>query len=157
FEGKGWDFFKRAWWLWLAAPFSLILLPIAPFIYAEFKAIEWRWWISGIRFGEVRLESKLRGSTFYGLYWKVIGWAVLLSAGLGVYFFAASALVVTISGQSFEQALGPDGVPRSPLIMVLIGIGYLAYVLALNVVMRLYLQRDVWARVAASITVHDIE
>jgi uncharacterized membrane protein YjgN (DUF898 family) len=157
FEGKGWDFFKQAWWLWLAAPFALFLLPLAPFIYAEFKAIEWRWWISGIRFGDVRLESKLRGSVFYGLYWKVIGWAVLLSVGLGVYFFAASALAMTIRGQSFGEAIGPDGIPRSTLVVILSAIGYLAYVLAFNVVMRLYLQRDVWARVSASITIHDID
>ena len=30
-----------------------------PFIYAVYKAIEWRWWVSGIRFGDVRFESKL--------------------------------------------------------------------------------------------------
>jgi len=157
FEGKGWDFFKRAWWLWLAAPFSLVLFPLAPFIYAEFKAIEWRWWISGIRFGEVRLQSTLRGSTFYGLYWKVIGWSFLLSIGLGVYIYLATMLVMTVSGQSFAQTIGPDGISRAPLLVVFSGIGYLAFVLALNVVMRLYLQRDVWARVSASITVHDIE
>jgi hypothetical protein len=36
-------------------------------------------------------------------------------------------------------------------------IGYLAYVLALNVVMRLYLLRDFWERVVSSIDVHGIE
>ena len=39
-----------------------------------FKAIEWRWWLSGIRFGGVRLESTLRAERLIGLYWKVIGW-----------------------------------------------------------------------------------
>jgi uncharacterized membrane protein YjgN (DUF898 family) len=156
FEGKGWDFFKRAWWLWLAAPFALVLFPLAPFAYAQFKAIEWRWWISGIRFGEVHLKSDLRGRAFYGLYWKVIGWTFLLSLGLGLYVFAVSALTMNVSGQSLAQAIGPDGIPHAPLLAVLTGIGYLAFVLAVNVVMRLYLQRDVWARVSASITVHDI-
>jgi hypothetical protein len=41
--------------------------------------------------------------------------------------------------------------------LVLAGVGYLAFVLALNVVMRVYLQRDVWARVLGSATVHHIE
>ena len=59
FEGQGWEFFKRAWWLWLCAPFAMVLFPLAPFLYAEFKAVEWRWWLSGIRFGGVRLESTL--------------------------------------------------------------------------------------------------
>ena len=87
FEGRGWEFFKRGWWLWLLAvvplivvlavlPLSayvsaatgaqphraavfvlLLMLLLAPFIYGAFKAMEWRWWLSGIRFGDVRLES----------------------------------------------------------------------------------------------------
>jgi len=40
---------------------------------------------------------------------------------------------------------------------LLAGIGYLSLILALNVVLRIYLQRDVWARVIASTTVHHIE
>src|SRR3954469_16419711 len=79
FEGRGWDFFKRGWWLWLGALATLVvlfvtvslakwfpaLLPlakivlgaallipiVAPFLYGIFKALEWRWWLSGIRFG----------------------------------------------------------------------------------------------------------
>ena len=41
--------------------------------------------------------------------------------------------------------------------MVATVVGYLAYVLALNVVMRLYLLRDVWQAVVSSIEVHGIE
>ena len=56
FEGRGWEFFKRGWWLWLLTPIALVVYPLAPFIYGAFKAVEWRWWLSGIRFGGVRLE-----------------------------------------------------------------------------------------------------
>src|SRR3954451_16300333 len=54
FEGRGSEFFKRGWWLWLLAPIAYVVFPLAPFIYGAFKAIEWRWWLSGIRFGDVR-------------------------------------------------------------------------------------------------------
>ena len=57
FEGRGWEFFKRGWWLWLLAPIAIYVSPLAPFVYGAFKAVEWRWWLSGIRFGGVRLES----------------------------------------------------------------------------------------------------
>ena len=59
FEGRGWEFFKRGWWLWLLAPVAMVVYPLAPFIYGALKAVEWRWWLSGIRFGGVRIESSL--------------------------------------------------------------------------------------------------
>src|SRR6516164_8530773 len=60
FEGSGWEFFKRGWWLWLLTPVALYVMIGAPFVYAAFKAVEWRWWLSGIRFGGVRLQSTMR-------------------------------------------------------------------------------------------------
>src|ERR1041384_6434206 len=44
FGGRGLDFFKQGWWLWLLTPLALLFYPIAPFIYGAYKAIEWRWW-----------------------------------------------------------------------------------------------------------------
>jgi hypothetical protein len=42
-------------------------------------------------------------------------------------------------------------------LLVLAGVGYLAFVLALNVVMRVYLLRDLWVRVLVSVEVHGVE
>ena len=42
-------------------------------------------------------------------------------------------------------------------LIVVAGIGYLAFVLALNVVLRVYLTRDVWTRIVASTVVHGID
>jgi hypothetical protein len=58
FEGTGWGLFKRGWWLWL------LCLPIVtvPFTYPAYRAVLWRWWSSGVRFGEVRFESAHRGN-----------------------------------------------------------------------------------------------
>jgi hypothetical protein len=41
--------------------------------------------------------------------------------------------------------------------LVFAAIGYLAFILIANVVMRVYLLRDVWARVATSTTVYHLE
>ena len=59
FEGRGWEFFKRGWWLWLLTPLALYVIPLRRSSMRAFKAMEWRWWLSGIRFGDVRLESNL--------------------------------------------------------------------------------------------------
>ncbi len=79
FEGRGWEFFKRGWWLWLLACHSRCTAR------SSFRS-------SGLRSrrssgaggcrasasASVRLESTMRRSALIGLYWKVIGWTVLL-------------------------------------------------------------------------------
>ena len=157
FEGRGWDFFKRGWWLWLLAPVALYVFPLAPFVYAAFKAVEWRWWLSGMRFGGVRLESTLPRGALIGLYWKVIGWIVLLALAFVVYLAICAGLVASMSGAPLNQFFAPQVFLKSIPLLVLAGIGYLAFALAINVVIRIYLLRDLWVRVLASTNVHGME
>jgi uncharacterized membrane protein YjgN (DUF898 family) len=157
FEGRGWDFFKRCWWLWPLSPVAIVLFPLAPFLYAEFKAQEWRWWFSGIRFGGVRLESTLPRTAFYGLYWKLIGWFTLLSVAMGGSIGILGFLVTKMGGANLAKGAAPVALSQSIPLVIMTGIGYLALILSLNVVMRLYLQRDVWARVSQTVQLHGIE
>ncbi|MEH2491586.1 uncharacterized membrane protein YjgN (DUF898 family) [Bradyrhizobium sp. AZCC 2230] len=156
FEGDGWTFFKRGWWLWLLTPIAVIIFPLAPFLYAEFKAREWRWWLNGIRIGGVSLSSDLPHNAFYGLYWKMVGWWMLLSTLFGLYIGGATMLVVKVSGVPAEQVFGPDHAAKSIPMLVMMVIGYFALALAINIIMRVYLQRDLWAKVLETVAVHDI-
>jgi uncharacterized membrane protein YjgN (DUF898 family) len=157
FEGSGWEFFKRGWWLWPLAPIAFYVLPLAPFVYGAFKAVEWRWWLSGIRFGGVRLESTMRRSALIGLYWKYVGWIFLLGAVFIVYLALSAALVASIEGMSLAQFSKPQVFLKSTPLLALAGLGYLALVLGINVVMRVYLLRDLWVRVLASTTVYNVQ
>jgi uncharacterized membrane protein YjgN (DUF898 family) len=157
FEGSGWEFFKRGWWLWLLAPMAFLMPLFAPFIYGAFKAVEWRWWLSGIRIGGVRLESELPRSRLIGLYWKVVGWIVVLGLVFSVYLAAATALVASMSGEGIGEFFKSQEASQSILLLVLAGFGYLVFALALNVVIRVYLMRDLWVRVLESINIHGIE
>jgi uncharacterized membrane protein YjgN (DUF898 family) len=157
FEGTGWEFFKRGWWLWLLAPFAFYLFPAAPFVYAAYKAVEWRWWLSGIRFGGVRVQSTMRRGALIGLYWKVVGWFLLFAVAIGAYLVGCAALVASMHGQALGQFMKSPALVHSVPLLVMAGIGYLATVLGLNVVMRVYLLRDIWARVIATTTVDGIE
>src|SRR5258708_6547565 len=143
FEGPGWDFFKPCWWLWPLAIPSIYVFPLAPFIYAAFKAVEWRWWLSGIRFGGVRLESTLGRGALIGLYWKVIGWALLLLVAFVAYLalcvFLLASMHGTPLGQFLEEIVLSRALVTSIPLPVLVGVGYLALAVALNVVMRVYL------------------
>jgi uncharacterized membrane protein YjgN (DUF898 family) len=179
FEGRETEFFKRGWKLWLvtiglfvlvipASAGKSILPPGAntviglltlvwvialPFVYGSFKAIEWRWWISGVRFGEVSFESDLSGDALYGLYWKVIGWFVLIFLLFIVYLITCFWWIVGFTDM-FHFA---SRLQASLAIKAAMALGYLGFILAMNVVMRVYLQRDLWARVAASTTAFRLE
>jgi uncharacterized membrane protein YjgN (DUF898 family) len=185
FEGRGWELFQRGWKWWLTALSPVIIglalfvmnaghrLPTAqgrmfglviliwmvalPFVYGAFKAVEWRWWISGIRFGDVRLESALLNGALVGLYWKVIGWLLLIMVLFVGYLFACAGLIAGLSQTPIAKVFTPGNLQANIPMLVLAGIGYLAFILTLNVVMRVYLLRDLWARLTCSTTVHGIE
>ena len=76
-----------------------------------------------------------------------------VAAWLGI----SAALVASMSGAPFDQFFAPEVFTRSIPLLVLAGVGYLIFILAANVVMRVYLLRDLWVRVLASTVVHDIE
>ena len=156
FEGSGWEFFKRGWWLWLLVPIVYFVFPVAPFVYGAFKAVQWRWWLSGIRFGDVRLESTLRRGALIGLYWKMIGWVIVLGLALTAWLAICAVLVASMSGAPFDKFFVPQVFSQSIPLLVLAAVGYLMFILAANVVMRVYLMRDLWVRVLASAVVHDI-
>jgi uncharacterized membrane protein YjgN (DUF898 family) len=173
FEGRGWALFKQGWWLWALGVLSLVvmvwasakkipavpflLMVAAPFLYGTFKAVEWRWWLSGIRFGAVRFESDLSRTALIGLYWKVIGWMLLLVILFSGYMFGSLALIASVKQTPMAKLFVPGNLQANIPLIAMMVIGYLALILAMNVVMRMYLLRDVWARVVSSTAVHNIE
>src|SRR5439155_11044337 len=106
--------------------------------------------------GGVHLESTLRKSALIGLYWKVIGWIAFLAAVFAAYLVICSALVASMSGTPFNEFFKTPEFVKSIPLLVLAGLGYLSVVLAVNVVMRIYLMRDLWVRIVGSTIVHDV-
>jgi len=156
FEGTGWEFFKRGWGLWLLSPTMLLIIP-APFIYGAFRAIEWKWWVRGVRFGDVRFHSTLPTGRLIGLYWSVIGWCLLATAVFSVYMGGAIALYVRLTGTPIDRLFVGGRITHAIPVIAIYVVGYLALVLAMNVVIRLYLLRDVWHRVVSSVVVERLD
>lgn len=158
FVGAGWEFFKRGWWLWLLTPIVLYAFIFAPFVYAAYKAVQMRWWLNGLRLGGVSLESNLGKGQLMGLYWKVIGWVFVLLVVLAVYLALVAGIAATTIGQALDQTLftNPELYTSIPFIALAV-VGYLVWAMLLNVVVRLYLVRDLWQRAVSSITVHGID
>jgi hypothetical protein len=178
FEGTGWEFLKRGIFLWGLLMFVFVLMPIGdyvltgrgyisgtlmlsvglfglPFIYAAFKAIQWRWWVSGVRFGDVTFACDIRAKNLFGLYWKVIGWSWLIIFVLSVVIsIVTTAIALGLNEGTLEQKMLAAS-QQWPLLMVI----FLCYIIAAlmaTAVMRIYLIHDLTARVAALTTVHNI-
>ena len=158
FEGKGGEFFKKGWWLWLLTPIALITYVGIPFVYALFKAVQMRWWLNGLRLGGVRVESRLDISAFLGLYWKVIGWVILSSLVLLPWLALSAVVAGAASGEAIDLELFQNvEIYTSIPFIVMAVIGYFAWAMAMNIFIRLYLVRDMWQRTVTSIRIHGIE
>ncbi len=174
FEGTGWGLFKRVWVIWLggvativlvgllgltgpgaiAAPF--IIIGVLPFLYAAYKATEWGWWVSGIRFGEVAFESNLSRGALIDLYWKVIGWSVLLIFLLGTWVTGVIMGAALMDSSSLDFPTKAAVAAQTIPVLIGLGLGYLLLALCAGAIMRIYLTRDLWARLAESATVHNL-
>lgn len=168
FDGTGWSFFKRGWGIWLLTfvllfvslafrPLMYLLLLVSPVLYGSFRAVEWWWWISGLRFGGVSFVSNIRPSDLIGLYYKVMGWFALIVVVAAAAGFLCIAAMANLSGASIEEFFKANASEDSIPMIVLPFIVSLFMLLAMNIVSRLYLVRDIWARVAASTAVYGIE
>jgi uncharacterized membrane protein YjgN (DUF898 family) len=176
FDGTGGALFSRYIWFWLGALGLIILMtgfvgyvapPMAgvlglgmligwPFAYAAYKAIEWRWWASGVRFGDVSFHSRLPASELIGLYWLVIAWSALILTGLAAWFGGIAYLAWITAGGS-QMAPEAFALPAQQIpLLIAFAAGYLMAALAFGVVVRIYLRRDVWARVVAYTSVSNL-
>jgi uncharacterized membrane protein YjgN (DUF898 family) len=182
FDGAGWALFKRGFWLWLlcvcfVVAFAaiarvrshpgLLFLPVLVFlvgglfVYCAYKAIVWRWWLSGICFGEVWFHSDLRAGALTGLYWATVGWIALIVVA-DIIMVALVALVAALTplffGGHFSAAGMVQFIRQHPYLVFAFNLAnYLVIALCAVVVVRVYLIHGVWGRVVASATAHNLD
>jgi hypothetical protein len=87
-----------------------------------------------------------------GVYWKVIGWYFLLGIALSIN----GAIVGSLASGLDPHLTGVAMLSRSIPLVAMAVIGYLAVILSLNVVLRVYLLRDAWEKVLQSVRVENI-
>ena len=85
---------------------SFIALPL---LYPVFQAVKLRWWISGLRFGEVTVTSRLRVGQVYRVYLRLLLYLFLLSllAGImgGLTVFAVVGIVRLAQNATLTQVV----------------------------------------------------
>jgi uncharacterized membrane protein YjgN (DUF898 family) len=157
FEGRGSEFFKRAWWLWLLSPTAILIVP-APFIYGAFKSIQWKWWLEGLRFGEVKATSTLGKGALIGRYWGTIGWSILFFTSFGIFIAATyGVLDAILTDRTMGTAAKVGLILNHPGYIAAMIVGYLVCVIAVNIVIRLYLVRDVWELAVRSVSITGLD
>jgi uncharacterized membrane protein YjgN (DUF898 family) len=100
------------------AAFSVSVL-VGVLLYPVFQAVKLRWWISGLRFGEVAVSSQLRIRQVYRVYLRLL-----------LYLFLLGVLASIMGGMTVAVVLGIVGLAHNAtLTQVTIGaISLLLYV-----------------------------
>ena len=180
FVGRGFVLFKRGGWLWalfLASAalagvllasgqwVSGIVLAVAvslasPFLLPVFRAMELRWWLEGVRFGPVEMASDLAIGAVTWCYAKT----VLAWLAYGIAAAVLLGLVAAVAGGLFAGLQGLDvsrlealSLPAAVLGGIVGVVVYVAFLLGLDIIRRLFLDRGIWAVAAHSVTLRNIE
>src|ERR1700722_4651649 len=87
--------FHRVFYIGAAALCTSIIAAVL--LYPLFQAVIWRWWISGLRFGDVSVSSRLSTAQVYRIYLRfilyIVPYMLLVMIVGGVCVFAGSALI----------------------------------------------------------------
>jgi uncharacterized membrane protein YjgN (DUF898 family) len=124
-----------------------ILLAI---LWPIYQAIEWRWWASGLRFGEVTFESAFPRMKVLTLYLRYIAYVLLAGILIGIVIFAAA--------MGLRGVLSPEFLDSAKYVLIgLAVLGYLLILLGLGVAYRYFLQHQLWRAIVDSLTIRNLE
>jgi len=135
----------------LAYALSLAL----PFLHAARKAVEWRWWANNIRFGDASVRCSLKTYALIGIYWSAIGMGIVAALGVsavagivaGLLYLASIPMGLLDIASEVSTILASAG----------IGIWYIATILTLGVIARIYLLQRIWKRICSACTLHNAD
>jgi uncharacterized membrane protein YjgN (DUF898 family) len=133
--------------LGLAIVASAATLALVALLLPAFHAMVMRWWIAGIRFGEIAAVSHLRTRDVYVAYLRFIGFmiAFIIVLLIGVFFG------LIILGTFFE-----DGSMLSEFVTVAMMVGtYVVFMLGLITLYNATVTLSVWRLTANSIELSD--
>lgn len=124
-----------------------VTLALVALLLPAFHAMVMRWWINGIRFGEIVAKSHLRTRDVYFAYFRfilyLIGFLIVLSVGI---FF----------GLIFLGAFAQEGTPLQEFLTVAMMVGtYVVFMLGLITLFNATVTLSVWRLTASSIELSD--
>jgi uncharacterized membrane protein YjgN (DUF898 family) len=109
----------------------------AAVLYPAFQAMVLRWWISGLRFGELTVTSQLPGRAVYALYFRFMWIALLVGAVLAAGAAGALAIIGAVSG-------GAGSMTGSALGVAALVAGYAIVALAYSTIYQATVRWRLW-------------
>ena len=119
----------------LSVAWSVIALAV---LYPAFQAMVLRWWISGLRFGELTVASQLRTRAVYAVYLRFMWIAVAVGV---VFAIAAAAALAFTSG--LEAWIGKGKLAELLTTAILIGT-YVVIALAYSAIYQATVKIRLW-------------
>jgi len=107
-------------------------------LYPAFQAMVLRWWISGLRFGELTVASKLRTRAVYAVYLRFM-WMALLA---GVVLAIALGITLALIG-GLEAWLGKGALTELLTTAILVGT-YVVVALAYSTIYQATVKIRLW-------------
>jgi len=120
-------------------------------LYPAFQAMVLRWWISGVRFGELTATSHLRTGAVYALYWRFVWMCLLAGLVVGMVGLIAGGAIWGIG------LMGGKGTQRE-LLQGAIGIGvYVIAALAYSTIYQATVKLRLWRQGFESVELKNVE
>jgi uncharacterized membrane protein YjgN (DUF898 family) len=107
-------------------------------LYPALQALLLRWWLSGLRFGEIAVTSRLRTTSIYAIYLRCVGQALLLS----LVVVAAGASIAALM-RLLSVSLAIPGLTEGLSTMALVGF-YVITALTYSMVYQQTVKLGVW-------------
>ena len=125
------------------------LLCSVALLYPIFHAILLRWWVSGLRFGDVAVRSRLHIAQVFGVYARFFGYAILFTA------FAGTLLGIGAFGLS--KIIGGSSSMRDEIITTVLSLAaYATIALGYWTIYQATVKLGVWRCVIESLEVSNL-
>ncbi|RBP08594.1 uncharacterized protein DUF898 [Roseiarcus fermentans] len=180
FEATGWAFFKAGVGLWVLATLAVLLpiglladaaatrnesllpfaflvaalaVPVLFWVWAVFQALEWRWFMNGLRIGGAGFACTLKGWRVVRIYLGYVGVALAISlassiAGVAIHAAIASPPSPTAKGAGDAVWIASSAASA---------LAYLAVLALIGAAHRTYLVHQFWRAVVDSTSVANAE
>lgn len=124
-------------------------------IYPLFRAVQLRWWLDGIRFGELTLICTLKKRSIWWCYMKatLLGFVLsILCVGLLVAILASSSLLANVASPEAWKTFMASSLTG----FVILAAFYVVFIFGLSLILLQVITRGVWRLTANSVTVFNL-